>query len=201
MKEEKAIHLVKPMLGKKRWEHTLNVRDMAVKLAKIHGEDPEKAALAAILHDCAKELPKEEMLQIFRENGTMAGNVEERPQPVWHGVCAAIIAQVRWGVEDEEVLSAIRCHTTGRPGMTRLDKIIFLADMTSKERDFPGVEKLRKLAKKNLDQAMCRALESTLAFVKEKKQTADPMSAAALEDLLGNCPDKEEDQDERTPQD
>ena len=149
MKEEKAIHLVKPMLGKKRWE-----------------------------------------------NGTMAGNVEERPQPVWHGVCAAIIAQVRWGVEDEEVLSAIRCHTTGRPGMTRLDKIIFLADMTSKERDFPGVEKLRKLAKKDLDQAMCSALESTLSFVKDKKQTADPMSAAALEDLLGNCPDKEEDQDE-----
>lgn len=191
MTQEQAIQLVKPMLGKKRWQHTLNVRDMAVKLAQIHGEDPEKAALAALLHDAAKELPKEEMLQIFRENGTMAGNVEERPQPVWHGVCAAIIAQVRWGVEDEEILSAIRCHTTGKRGMSRLDKILFLADMTSRERDFPGVEKLRKLAKKDLDQAMCRSLESTLAFVKEKNQPLDPESAAALEDLLGSCPDKE----------
>lgn len=191
MTQEEAIQLVKPMLGKKRWQHTLNVRDMAVKLAQIHGEDPEKAALAALLHDSAKELPKEDMLQIFRENGTMAGNIADRPTPVWHGVCAAILAKVRWGVEDEEILSAIRCHTTGKKGMSRLDKIIFLADMTSKERDFPGVEKLRKLAKKDLDQAMCKALESTLNFVKEKKQPVDPESAAALEDLLGSCPDKE----------
>lgn len=191
MTQEQAIQLVKPMLGKKRWQHTLNVRDMAVKLAQIHGEDPEKAALAALLHDAAKELPKEEMLQIFRENGTMAGNAADRPVPVWHGICAAILAQVRWGVEDEEILSAIRCHTTGKKGMSRLDKILFLADMTSRERDFPGVEKLRKLAKKDLDQAMCRSLESTLNFVKEKNQPLDPESVAALEDLMGNRPDKE----------
>ena len=121
MTEQKARRLAKKRLSAKRYQHTLNVRRMAVKLAKRWGADPEKAALAALLHDTAKELPREEMLQILKDNAIMAENAQNRPSPVWHGICAAILAQTQWGVEDEEVLSAIRCHTTGKPGMTELE--------------------------------------------------------------------------------
>ena len=186
MTEQKARRLAKKRLSAKRYQHTLNVRRMAVKLAKRWGADPEKAALAALLHDTAKELPREEMLQILKDNAIMAENAQNRPSPVWHGICAAILAQTQWGVEDEEVLSAIRCHTTGKPGMSLLDEIVFLADMTSAERDWPGVEKLRKLELKDLDAAMLAALKQTNDFVLSQGKPLDPMSKAAYEDILAH---------------
>ena len=175
--------LAKKRLSAKRYQHTLNVRRMAVKLAKRWGADPEKAALAALLHDTAKELPREEMLQILNDNAIMAENAQNRPSPVWHGICAAILAQTQWGVEDEEVLSAIRCHTTGKPGMSLLDEIVFLADMTSAERDYPEVDYLRKLEKKDIHQAMREALEMNLHWLEESGKPVDEETRAALEDL------------------
>ena len=183
MTEPKARRLAKKRLSAKRYQHTLNVRRMAVKLAKRWGADPEKAALAALLHDTAKELPREEMLQILNDNAIMAENAQNRPSPVWHGICAAILAQTQWGVEDEEVLSAIRCHTTGKPGMSLLDEIVFLADMTSAERDYPEVDYLRKLEKKDIHQAMREALEMNLHWLEESGKPVDEETRAALEDL------------------
>ncbi len=182
LKEAKA--LARRSMGDKRYEHTLNVKKMAVKLAKLHGADPDQAALAALLHDCAKERPKEELLQIIRDNAIIAENAENRPTPVWHGICAAILARTQWGVTDEAVLSAVACHTTGKPGMSLLDKIIFLADMTSAERDFPGVDELRRLACRDLDLAMIEGLDQTIRFVKQGKKEVDPMSRAAYNDLV-----------------
>lgn len=183
MTEQKARRLAKKRLSAKRYQHTLNVRRMAVKLAKRWGADPEKAALAALLHDTAKELPREEMLQILNDNAIIAENAQNRPSPVWHGICAAILAQTQWGVEDEEVLSAIRCHTTGKPGMSLLDEIVFLADMTSAERDYPEVDYLRKLEKKDIHQAMREALEMNLHWLEESGKPVDEETRAALEDL------------------
>lgn len=183
MTEQKARRLAKKRLSAKRYQHTLNVRRMAVKLAKRWGADPEKAALAALLHDTAKELPREEMLRILNDNAIMAENAQNRPSPVWHGICAAILAQTQWGVEDEEVLSAIRCHTTGKPGMSLLDEIVFLADMTSAERDYPEVDYLRKLEKKDIHQAMREALEMNLHWLEESGKPVDEETRAALEDL------------------
>ena len=183
MTEQKARRLAKKRLSAKRYQHTLNVRRMAVKLAKRWGADPETAALAALLHDTAKELPREEMLQILNDNAIMAENAQNRPSPVWHGICAAILAQTQWGVEDEEVLSAIRCHTTGKPGMSLLDEIVFLADMTSAERDYPEVDYLRKLEKKDIHQAMREALEMNLHWLEESGKPVDEETRAALEDL------------------
>lgn len=183
MTEQKARRLAKKRLSAKRYQHTLNVRRMAVKLAKRWGADPEKAALAALLHDTAKEMPREEMLQILNDNAIMAENAQNRPSPVWHGICAAILAQTQWGVEDEEVLSAIRCHTTGKPGMSLLDEIVFLADMTSAERDYPEVDYLRKLEKKDIHQAIREALEMNLHWLEESGKPVDEETRAALEDL------------------
>ena len=176
-----AKKLVKSRLSEKRWTHTKNVKKMAVKLAKRWGADPEKAAMAAILHDSAKEMPKQELLQIFADNAIMAESAPQRPLPVWHGIAAAILAETQWGITDPEILSAIRCHTTGKPDMSKLDKILYLADMTSAERDWPGVEELRALEMEDLDRALCDALKRSIDFVEEKDGTLDPESVAAYE--------------------
>ncbi|WP_417344746.1 bis(5'-nucleosyl)-tetraphosphatase (symmetrical) YqeK [Gemmiger sp.] len=181
MDYDEAKKLVKSRLGEKRWIHTKNVKKMAVKLAKRWGADPEKAAMAAILHDSAKELPKQELLQIFADNAIIAENAPARPSPVWHGIAAAILAQTQWGITDPEILSAICCHTTGKADMSLLDKIIYLADMTSAERDWPGVDELRKLEMQDLDRALCDALKRSIDFVEEKGGTLDPESVAAYE--------------------
>ena len=186
MELKQAKELVRSRLSDKRYEHTINVKKMAVKLAKHYGTDPEQAALAALLHDAAKELPKDEMRAIMQAHPEYAQGGEARPTPVWHGICAAILARTEWGVTDEAVLSAIACHTAGKAGMTQLDKILYLADMTSAERDWPGVEKLRKLELKDLDAAMLAALKQTNDFVLSQGKPLDPMSKAAYEDILAH---------------
>ena len=153
MNLKQAKELVRSRLSDKRYEHTLNVKKMAVKLAKIYGEDEERAALAALLHDSAKEISKDEMREILRAYPQYAEGGEGRPAPVWHGVCAAILARTQWGVTDEAVLSAIACHTAGKPGMTRLDKILYLADMTSAERDWPAAGRMNGESTDALKQA------------------------------------------------
>ena len=186
MELKQAKELVRSRLSDKRYEHTINVKKMAVKLAKHYGTDPEQAALAALLHDAAKELPKDEMRAIMQAYPEYAQGGEARPTPVWHGICAAILARTEWGVTDEAVLSAIACHTAGKAGMTQLDKILYLADMTSAERDWPGVNKLRKLELKDLDAAMLAALKQTNDFVLSQGKPLDPQSAAAYEDILAH---------------
>ena len=183
MNQKQAKELVRSRLSDKRYEHTLNVKKMAVKLAKRHGVDENRAALAALLHDAAKEISKDEMRALMRQ---YAEGGEERPAPVWHGICAAILARTQWGVEDEAILSAIACHTAGKAGMSKLDKVVYLADMTSKERDWPGVGKLRKLELKDLDAAMLAALRQTNDFVLSQGKPLDPESAAAYEDILNH---------------
>ena len=176
---EQAQALVKARLSHKRYKHTLNVKNKAVALAERYGADPEKAALAALLHDAAKELPRDAMLQIFRDNAIMAKNAASRPSPVWHGIAAAILCATDWGVTDPAILSAIECHTTGKANMSLLDKILYMADATSAERDYPGVEILRREEMQDLDLALLHSLEQSIAFVREKGGALDPETLAA----------------------
>ena len=183
MNLEEAKRLAKRTLSKKRYTHTVNVKKMAVKLAKRYGEDPDRAAMAALLHDMAKEMPKDRMLQILQENAIMSDNAHLRPSPVWHGVCAAILARTEWNIEDEGILQAVACHTTGRPGMTRLDKILFLADMTSEDRSYPEADILRRLQMEDLDRAMIEALRMNIQWLEESEKPVDPVSREAWIDL------------------
>ena len=180
MTYQQAEDMVRRTLSPKRFQHTMNVKKLAVRMAQHYGVDTEKAALAAILHDSAKELPRTELLQIMQDNAIIKKGTQNRPEPVWHGICAAILAKTQWNVQDEEILSAIACHTTGKENMSKLDKILFWADMTSAERDYPGVEELRSLEMRNLDKAMTQALKMTISFVEQKNAIADPESAKAL---------------------
>ena len=180
MTYQQAEDMVRQTLSPKRFQHTMNVKNLAVRMAQHYGVDTEKAAFAAILHDSAKELPRTELLQIMQDNAIIKKGTQNRPEPVWHGICAAILAKTQWNVQDGEILSAIACHTTGKENMSKLDKILFLADMTSAERDYPGVEELRSLEMRNLDKAMIQALKMTISFVEQKNAIADPESAKAL---------------------
>ena len=187
---EEARELVKGRLSHKRYKHTINVKNKAVELARHYGADEEKAALAALLHDSAKELPREELLQIFADNAIMAKNAASRPAPVWHGIAAAILCVTQWGVTDPQILSAIECHTTGKADMTLLEKIIYMADATSAERDYPGVEQLRQEEMQDLDLALLHSLQQSIAFVKEKGGSLDPQTVAACEDLQARSAQK-----------
>lgn len=183
MNAQQAQEMVRQCLSSKRYTHTVNVRDAAVQLAEKYGASTEKAELAALLHDAVKERPKQELLQILNENAIIAQNAQNSPPPVWHGICAAILAQTEWGITDEEVLSAIRCHTTGKKGMSKLDKIIYLSDMISVERDYPEVYELRRLAQEDLDTAVLTAVEKNIEWMRECGKAIDPLSLEALEDL------------------
>ena len=183
MNLKQAKELVRGRLSDKRYEHTLNVKKMAVKLAKIYGEDRDRAALAALLHDSAKEISRDEMRELMRQYPQYAEGGEQVHIILFYGDLGSGKTTFTRGFI-EAVLSAIACHTTGKPGMTRLDKILYLADMTSAERDWPGVNKLRKLEKKDLDAAMLAALKQTNDFVLSQGKPLDPMSKAAYEDIL-----------------
>ena len=180
---EDAKKQAKKRLSEKRYKHVKNVVAAARSLALHYGVDPEKAQLAAWLHDIVKESSREDLLQLLRRDAIMAGATAQRPLPVWHGPCAAIYAKYELGVADEEILTAISCHTTGRPGMTVMDKVLFLADIISEERSFPGVGRLRKLAYVDMDAAVIAAMEENIVHLNKLHKPLDRDTVEALEYL------------------
>lgn len=151
--------LIKGMMGKKRFQHSCNVADMCVKLAQIHGEDEEKAYTAGILHDIRKEADLDEMKKEVLASGFYVDPAELEMQKTWHGIAGAYYVKNVLGITDTDILNAIRFHTVGRARMSRLEKIVYLGDIVSAERDYPDVEKYRAYALKNLDNAMFRAMK------------------------------------------
>lgn len=184
---------VQANLGAKRWHHTRCVCRQAEALARLYGADERKARLAALLHDFLKESSESQLLQIYTDNGIIirtygsaqaaAAALQQRSPAAWHGICAAPVVRERFGIQDEDILSAIDCHTCGKAGMSVLDKVIYLADMTSDDRAFPGVEELRVLVRQDLDAAMIRALRNTIDHVASQGGSVDGESLAALQDL------------------
>ncbi len=151
-------------LSKERYRHTLGVEKTAVELARRYGEDVEKARLAALLHDCARCLDSGEMRRLV---GNRAGNTTLRA--LMHAPAGAALARQKYGVEDHAVLSAIRWHTTGHEGMTKLEKIVYLADFIEPNRpDYPGLAELRAEAFRDLDSAVRLAAENTMRYVRAR---------------------------------
>ncbi|MBQ8842615.1 MAG: bis(5'-nucleosyl)-tetraphosphatase (symmetrical) YqeK [Ruminiclostridium sp.] len=160
--------LISGMMGKKRYIHSCNVADMCVKLAEINGEDTEKAYIAGILHDIRKEADDEDLVRELRLSGYYIDPVELASKKTWHGIAAAYYVKVVLGIDDEDILNAIRFHTVGRADMSRLEKIVYLGDLVSAERSYPNVEKYRKYALENLDLGMYKALEWLIPDFVEK---------------------------------
>lgn len=168
--EEKIINYLNENLKKKRIKHSLGVRDTAVELAKIYCADIEKARLAGLVHDCAKNLNNEEMLNIAEKSGYTISMVCRKNYTLLHGAAGAYIAKTIMGIDDDEIINAVKYHTTGRENMSILEKIIYIADYTEPNRNFPGVEKLRLLSFENLDKALLRAFDNTIKYVVDNGQ-------------------------------
>lgn len=162
--------VIRPMLSDKRYEHSVNVAREAVKLAKKYGADPVKAETAGILHDILKETPPEKQLKIISEFGIIMTDVELASKKLWHAIGGAVYIQSVLGMDDAEIIDAVHYHTTGRKNMTLLEKVIFMADFISKDRDYPGVEDMRKTAYKSLEKAIIDGIAFTITDLAKERE-------------------------------
>ncbi|GGI43600.1 hypothetical protein GCM10008018_02930 [Paenibacillus marchantiophytorum] len=183
MNREKLIAAVKEQMPERRWLHTLGVMETSVILAKRFGGDTEKADLAAILHDYCKYWPVQEQAKIIRDNA-LPQDLLQFDKELWHSHAGAFIAKSQFGIVDEEVLDAIRYHTSGREAMTLLDKIVCLADYMEPGRDFPSVDRIRELAEISLEQALIAGFDSTIAFLLAKGKRIYPLTILTRNDLI-----------------
>ena len=159
---EKIKALLKERLDEHRYIHSLGVADSAKELAVRFGADENKAYLAGLLHDITKNETNERQLKLFESDGIILNQVEKNNPKLWHAMTAPIFIKNELGVSDEEILSAVRYHTTGRASMSLLEKIVYIADYISAERDYPDVDVMRALAKESLEKAALYSLEYTL---------------------------------------
>ena len=164
-------------LKHKRIPHVLGTEQEAIRLAERYGADVEKARRAALLHDCTKKLDMEEQLALCRRYGIQLDELEQKALKLLHSKTGAAIARDVFGVDDE-IYSAIWYHTTGHAGMTKLEKIIYLADYIEPSRDFPGVDKLRKVCYEDLDRGLLMGLEMT---IEEMTSMGNPVHHATIE--------------------
>lgn len=168
--EEEIKKYLKERLSEKRYEHSLNVKKTAVKLAETYKGEVEKAALAGLVHDCAKHMSDDEILSLGDKNGIFVDEVSRLNPKLLHGNVGSVVAKKIMGVFDQEVLSAVACHTTGKKNMNLLEKIIYIADYIEPARNFPGVEELRKKAFIDLDGAILDAFNNTIQVVINRGQ-------------------------------
>lgn len=177
---------IKKRLNPDRLYHSLNVADEAKKLAKHYGVDEQKAFTAGLLHDILKNTPDSELLQYFERNGIMLTETERASRKTWHAMAGADFLRRELHVTDEDILSAVRWHTTGRAGMTLLDKVLFVADFISADRDYPGVERMREKAYVSLEDAMLEGLQFTINELVENAWPVHEDSIRAYNELVIN---------------
>ena len=183
MKYEHLLEEMKERMPEKRWIHTKGVALTAIKLAEKYGENPEKAEIAGILHDCVKYADKEWLKGKIISEG-MDPLLLEYHHELWHGPVGSYVAEHEYRVKDEDTLNAIKYHTTGRAGMSDLEKIIYISDMIEPSRKFPGVDDLRKMSEINLDNAMLHCVQHSITFLLNNKQSIYPDSFHCYNDLV-----------------
>lgn len=166
-----------------RYHHSLCVAEEAVRLTSIYGGDPEKAYLAGLLHDITKNYSDEEHLKIFKMFDIILSDVEKNSSKLWHAISGAAYVHNILGISDEDIISAIRYHTTAKRDMSLLQRIIYLADFTSADRSYTDVDVMRKLVNESMDKAMAYSLEYTIGDLQEKGYKVHPDTLAAYEEI------------------
>ncbi len=153
-------------LTKKRFEHSLGVEYVSGCLAIVHGADVEKALIAGLLHDCAKCLSAEEKISRCQKHGLPISSVELENPELLHAKLGAFYAREKYGIKDEEILSAIEFHTTGKPAMTIMEKLVFVADYIEPNRKvLPEIAEIRKEAFTDIDRSIVHILRNTLSYL------------------------------------
>lgn len=167
-----------------RYVHVLGVVSEAEKLAVKYGADPSKARMAALVHDSAKELPLEEMQKLVHSKGWYPDACVMANGSLLHGPAGSALAAKKYGIQDPEILMAVYYHTTGRPGMALLEKIIFLADYIEPSRHFPGVDEIREAAYQDLDQGVLQGYISTMSHLLRQHQYIYEMTFQGYNDMI-----------------
>ena len=171
---EKYEKLIKSRLSEYRYTHSMNVAKRARELAGIYSLDEDKAYLAGILHDITKETDYAEQEKYMDNLGIIPTELEKSNKLVYHQISGACYVKSVLGIDDEEILSAIRYHTTGHAEMTEFEMVIYLADLTSAERSYPDVESVRELADNSLTDAMLCATRFTITDLANKNKLIHP---------------------------
>ena len=182
----KVKERLRELISEERYLHSLGVADTAAELAERWGASVEKARIAGLMHDCGKSPSKNILLKRVLEFGIVMDEIEQAEPQLLHGHVSAELALREFGIDDEEVLSSIRYHTTGRVSMSLLEKIVYLADYIEPGRDFPGVDELRELAGQDLDMAVLRAMDLTLIHVIRRGLLIHPRTVAARNWLISS---------------
>lgn len=186
MDYDKMLLKLKTMITNKRYIHSLGVEYTAAALAMVHGADVNKARLAGLLHDCAKGLSASDKLEKAKKHKLPISEYEEKNPDMLHAKLGAYYAAKRFDVSDKEVISAITWHTTGRPDMTLLDKIIFVADYIEPNRKMiKDMEIIRKEAFSDIDLAVIHILKNTIDYLETDGKEMDFATIETYNHYLG----------------
>ncbi len=184
--------ILRDKLDDYRFLHSLNVAESAAVLALMYGADEEKGYFAGLVHDIMKNATKEEQLQIMEKGGIILSRTEKNNPKLWHAMAGEAYLRTKMGITDDEILSSVRYHTTGKAGMSLLDKIIYIADYISAERNYPDVDVMRQLAlTKDLDEAALYALKYSFTSLSKDERLIHPDSVEYYNELIINKMEKE----------
>lgn len=186
MRVEEYKALLQSRLDEKRYYHSLCVADEARRLACKYGADADKMYLAGLLHDITKNETAEEQLQMFKECGIILTDVEKMSPAVWHAYTGALFVENKLKIDDRDIVSAIKYHSTGKADMTLPQKIVYIADLTSRDRNYPDVEVTRQLLEESLDKAILYVLKFTLKNLSDKNLVIHPDTLDAYNYLIIN---------------
>jgi predicted HD superfamily hydrolase involved in NAD metabolism len=171
-------------LSPRRLDHTLRVAESAKELAVRYGADMRSANTAAMLHDIMKDTPREEQLYIIEKSGIILTCIDRASPKIWHAIAGAAYLRGELGIADGDIYNAVYYHTTGRAGMSLLEKVIYIADYISADRTYNGAEEMRVLAGESLEEAMLFALEFCIKKLAKSRLVIHPDSVACYNELL-----------------
>lgn len=176
--------LLRSRLDDYRYIHSLGVAKSAKELAALYGADEEKAYTAGLLHDVMKNASPDEQLQIMEKADIILSPCEKLNQKLWHAIAGAAFLKTELNITDEEIISAVRWHTTGKAGMTTLEKTVYLADFISEDRTYPDVDEVRRLARISLERAIVYTQKYCIQKLLSQNMIIDPSSVECYNDLV-----------------
>lgn len=179
---EEAIELVKENLNPSRFDHTIRVMETSETLASTFGAPLDEVKLAAVFHDFAKNWSGEQLKNYILTHD-LPKDLLDFDKELWHGPVGAHVLEEEHGITNQDILGAVRCHTTGKAGMNQVEMIVYLADYIEPGRSFPGLEEVRKMSEKNLEFACFMVARNNLMYLLGKNVTIHPDSFHAYNDL------------------
>jgi len=174
--EQSYVDKLEGTLDDARFSHSIRVQQLAIELSVHHNVDREKASIAGLLHDCSRYLSSRQLLSKAEEVGLHVEPIMRFEPKLLHAPLSGYFAKMEYGIDDPEIITAIERHTIGSPVMTALDKIIYIADHAEPERDFNGIEEIRRIMKKDLNGSISLIASCMIRYLIEKEMPIHPLT-------------------------